>query len=143
MMSKPPAAVTTLLWMVLFLTTWNAIRLGAAIIQWKLLLEFASRPGPLYIALSAAFWTLAGLALWITIRRRSPRTRPAAAVFVIGYAAWWWIDRLVLQAPRPNWPFALVITIILLILTAIGLFNRKTTAYFSQRESHEQPPSDQ
>jgi hypothetical protein len=66
-----------------------------------------------------------------------------ATVWVTGYAAWWWADRLLLQTPNPNWPFALGLTILLLALAALDIFNRKTTIYFSQRETHEQTTTDQ
>ena len=126
--------VTTLLWMVLCLTAWNAIRLFAAIANWDLLAEFAPRPGPLYISLSAAFWTLGGAAAWMAIRRPGRRARLAAALYFSGYALWWWTDRLLLQAPRPNWPFALAATIILLALAASLIFNRKTIADPTKRD---------
>lgn len=128
---------------VLILTAWNAIRLGASIADWNLLAEFAPRPGPLYIAASASFWTLGGIALWIMLCRRISRSQRASAIFMLGYAAWWWADRLLLQTPNPNWPFALVLTIVLLALTAADIFNRKTTNYFSQRETREQTTTDQ
>ncbi|HSQ39817.1 MAG TPA: hypothetical protein VLM78_06625 [Anaerolineales bacterium] len=127
----------------LILTAWNAIRLGASITDWNLLAEFAPHPGPLYILVSASFWTLGGIALWIMLRRRSPRSQSASAIFMLGYAAWWWTDRLLLQTPNPNWPFALVLTIALLALAAADIFSRKTTNYFSQRETHEQTTADQ
>lgn len=128
---------------VLILTAWNVIRLGAAIADWNLLAEFAPHPGPLYILVSASFWTLGGIALWTTLRRRNPRAQMFATVWVTGYAAWWWADRLLLQTPNPNWPFALGLTILLLALAAFDIFNRKTTIYFSQRETHEQTTTDQ
>jgi hypothetical protein len=141
-MTKHPNTVTTLLWVVLCLTAWNAIRLFASIADWTLLTEFAPRPGPLYIAFSAAFWTLSGVALWITIRRRSPRAWLATALYFSGYALWWWGDRLLLQAPRPNWPFAIVATILILAMVAILLYHPHTRAYLQSRETHEQTPTD-
>jgi hypothetical protein len=139
---KHPFAVTTLLWLVLSLTAWNILRLGASIVNWNLLAEFASRPGPFYIAASATFWTLSGLATWIALRRRQPRAQQIAAAYLFGYATWWWADRILFQSDNPNWPFALVVTFILLGLCAINLFNRKTISYFRQRETHEQTPTD-
>jgi hypothetical protein len=130
------------MFMVLILTAWNAIRLGASIANWDLLKEFAPRPGPIYIAASASFWTFYGLALWMALRRRNPRSKSASAIFMLGYAAWWWADRLLLQTPSPNWPFALALTIFLLMLTAFNIFNRKTTEYLRQRETYEQTPTD-
>jgi hypothetical protein len=127
---------------VLILTVWNAIRLGASIADWDLLKEFAPRPGPIYISVSASFWTLSGIALWIALRRRDPRSKSASAIFMLGYAAWWWADRLLLQNASPNWPFALALTTFLLTTTAIDIFNRKTTAYLRQRETHDQTSTD-
>ncbi len=141
-MSKRPSSVTSLLFVVLCLTTWNALRLFASIADWDVLAEFAPRPGPLYIAASASFWTLGGLALWRAIRRRQPRAHLAVAAFLVGYAAWWWADSLLLQQANPNWPFALALTILLLALAASYIFNRKTINYFNQRETHEQTPTD-
>ena len=138
-----PSPVTTLVWMVLCLTAWNAIRLFAAVADWNLLAEFAPRPGPLYISLSAAFWTLGGVAAWRAIRRPSRRARLAAALYLSGYTLWWWADRLLLQVPRPNRPFALAATVVLLALAASLIFNRKTIAYFQQRETHDQTHTDQ
>lgn len=142
-MSKHPSSVTSLIFVVLSLTAWNAIRLGASIADWDLLAEFTPRPGPIYIAASASFWTLGGIALWMALRRRNPRSQMAVSIFVIGYAAWWWADRLLLQAASPNWPFALILTIFLLAVTALDVFNKKTTKYFRQRETHEQTHTDQ
>jgi hypothetical protein len=142
-MSKRPASVTSLLFAVLSLTAWNALRLGAAIVDWDVLAEFAPRPGPLYIAATASFWILGGLAIWKAIRRRSHRVQLFTAVYFIGYAIWWWMDRLLLQSASPNWPFALALTILLLGLAAFELFNKKTFSYFRQRETHEQTITDQ
>jgi hypothetical protein len=142
-MTKRPASVTSLLFVVLTLTTWNAVRLGAAIADWNALKEFAPRPGPLYIALTASFWTLSGLATWMAIRRRNPRARSYFAFYVPGYTLWWWADRLLLQNANPNWPFALGLTILLLGVTALDFFNKKTISYFRQRERHEQTITDQ
>lgn len=137
-----PASVTTLVWLVLSLTAWNMLRLGASIADWDSLAEFAPRPGPIYITASASFWTLTGLGLLMAIRRRRPRARAAAAAFMVGYLLWTWSDRLLFQQANPNWPFALVMTAIFLSIVAIILFNRKTIAFFNQRESHEQTPTD-
>lgn len=139
---KRPPSVTTLLWLVLSLTAWNTLRLGASIADWDLLAEFAPRPGPIYVTASASFWTLTGLGLLTAIRRRKPRARAAAATYLVGYPLWAWSDRLLFQQANPNWPFALVMTVIFLGAVAIILFNRKTKSFFNQRESHEQTSTD-
>ncbi|RJP54508.1 MAG: hypothetical protein C4583_02565 [Anaerolineaceae bacterium] len=139
---KRPFAVTTLLFLVLCLTVWNAIRLYAAIADWDALTEFAPRPGPLYISITASFWTLSGVVLWMALRRRNPRSRSYFAIYVLGYTLWWWADRLLLQITSPNWPFAAGLTVFLLGVITLDLFNKKATSYFRQRETHEQTPTD-
>ena len=141
-MNKRPNTVTTLLWLVLCLTAWNATRLFASIADWNLLAEFAPRPGPIYISVSAAVWTLGGVALWITIRRRSPRARLATAIISGAYALWWWADRLFLQTARLNGLFAAIATILILAMISILLYHPHTRAYLQSRETHEQTPTD-
>lgn len=141
-MTHRPASVTSLMLAVLTLAAWNAVRLYAAIANWNVLMEFAAPPGPLYIALSASFWTLSGLATWTAIRRRHPRARTYCALYILGYALWWWADRIFLQNASPNWPFAIGLTILLLSITAFDLFNKKTISHFRQRETHDQTNTD-
>lgn len=141
---KTPFPVTGMLWTVLFLAAWNALRLIAALADWSALAEFAPRPGPLYVAITASFWTLACFAIARVIRRRHVHAQGWYAIVIFGYMAWWWADRLILfTQPRTNTPFAAVITIIFILDTLGTFFNRKVTAYFTQREIHDQQPSHQ
>jgi hypothetical protein len=135
--NNKPFSVTILTWMVLSLAGWNAVRLGAAIAQWKTLKEIAPQPGPLYIAVSGGVWFIVGMVLlWGRVRRKA-WTGKAILLAAAGYGSWYWIDRLWLQAPRANWPFALGVTAVLLIIVALAVLNRFTASYFSQREDHE------
>ncbi|MBV6466768.1 MAG: hypothetical protein DYG87_03810 [Anaerolineae bacterium CFX3] len=127
---KRPGAVTTLLFMVLCLTAWNAVRLYASIADWDTLADFAPRPGPIYIAVTASAWTLGGLVLFDLFRRRSARARLFALAYFLGYAAWWWLDRLLLQQPQPNGPFALAATLTLLAILCMALLNKKARKWF-------------
>ena len=141
---KAPFTVTGMRWTVLILALWNLLRFGAALADWSTLAEFFPRPGPIYIALTASFWTLTCLAVWMMIRRRHIHAQGYYALTLLGFIAWWWADRVFLFAqPRPNWPFAAVITAIFLLDTAAAFFNPRTTAYFTQREIYDQPSSHQ
>jgi hypothetical protein len=131
-------------WTVLILALWNLFRFGSALANWLVLAEFAPRPGPLYIAVTAAFWTLACLAVWTAFRRRNLHAQGFYGLLLLGYAAWWWADRFFLFAqPRPNLPFAAVITGIVLLDVIFNFFNPAVTSYFTKRESHDQQPSNQ
>jgi hypothetical protein len=50
---------------------------------------------------------------------------------------WYWSDRLLLQRPNENLPFALVSTILLLIVLSVCVFVPGTKTFFSKREAHE------
>jgi hypothetical protein len=139
---KRPFAVTTLLSVVLCLTVWNAIRLYAAISDWDALAEFAPRPGPIYIAATASFWIFSGLVLFNFLRRPGARVPRFAAMYVFGYTAWVWMDRLLLQQARPNWPFALSATFVFLAIFSVLLFDKNLRNYYLQRETHDQQNTD-
>ena len=142
-MSKRPASVTILLWLVFGLIVWNAIRLGASIANWRLLEDFAPWPGPAYIAGSGSTWILCGLVTWILLRQRNPRAHLATAAFTSAYVIWWWADRLfVQQQAQANWSFSLTLTGIVFILSIFFIFHRTTFAYFRQRERHERTITD-
>jgi hypothetical protein len=47
-----------------------------------------------------------------------------------GYSVWYWIERLVWQEPRPNWPFAVILNLIVL-----GIFSVTTKSL--TRETYE------
>lgn len=138
-----PFSVTLLLCAVLSLTAWNAVRAISAIANWEILLAFAPNPGPLYITVSGSFWTLGGLAVLWAFLWRTRHARNGPLLYVFSYALWFWLDRLFLQATRPNWPFTLTVTFLLLGAIAAFTFHPHTIRYFTRRESHEPTSQDQ
>ena len=129
-----PLRIYFLILLVVGVIAWNGLRLGEAIFFWKTLEEYGAHP--LYIAVSAGVWLIAGLmlvpSLWIG------KAWGWAAVLggSVGYIAWYWFDRLVLQKPHANWPFVLIAQIVFLLIIFIILFSRKTKFYF-ERDSNE------
>jgi len=134
---KRPFSVTFLLYLVLCLTAWSGLRLASAIQWWGTLLEFAAPPGPLYIAISGAVWLVAGIGLLWGIWQAKTLIRVALAGVGAGFVLWYWCDRLLLQASRANWPFALGTTLLLLVLVMICVAHPGTRSYFTQREKHD------
>ena len=114
MRDQPLPRATPLLLVVLSLTVWQALRIQTALAWYDLLQEFAPRPGPIYTAVTGAFWFAVGAWLLWRIWRRQSRTANLLLVAAVGYTIWYWADRLILQAPRANWPFTLVLNIVLL-----------------------------
>jgi hypothetical protein len=140
MFRKRPFGVTLLLWLVLSLSVWGAVRLLAALRWWNVLGEFEARLGPPYLSLTGAGWMVAGAVLLWGLSSGSGkqwtyRAIPAAiGLWIVQY----WIERIFFQAPRANFFFALIVSILLFSLTLISVFNRKTREFFIRSEEHEQ-----
>lgn len=129
---KRPFSVTILLWLVLSLTVWSGLRLASAILWWGTLLEFASPPGPLYIALSGAVWLGAGIGLFWGMWQAKPWIQIALLGVAAGLSVWYWCDRLLLQTPRENWPFALLATVLVLIVLSVCVYLPGTKTFFTK-----------
>lgn len=132
-----PLRITLLLAVVLIVTVLSAVRLSTAL-AWRNTLD-AYMPGPLlaYAAGSGAVWTIAGIGILWAFRRRVRRLRWILLGASGAYAAWAWADRLLLQSsPRSDWPFDLLLTILLLAFAAFVLLDPHNQP-FLRRESHE------
>jgi len=127
-----PFRVTVLIWMVLTLTVWNALRLWTAITWRHPLAEFTARPGPLYVGLSGAFWVLAGLFILWSLWNGSAWRRRLLIAGAFLYTLWYWGDRLLFQAGRPDWLFSAVVNLLLLLHVLYTL----NSGYF-RREAYE------
>jgi hypothetical protein len=134
---KRPFSVTILLWLVLSLTAWSGLRLYSAIRWWNVLLEFASPPGPWYIAISAAVWLIVSIALLWSMWQAKAWARYALLGAGAGLAVWYWCDWLLLQTPGANWPFGLLATILLLIILSVCVFAPGTKTFLPKREAHD------
>ena len=115
-------------------SAWNALRLGEAIYTWKTLLEYGAYPS--YIALTGGIWLIVGLFLTWGLWRGRRWAWLATTLVTLSYAAWYWLDRLLLQKPHSNWPYALIATGILLLIVLLILLSRKTRRFF-HRDPHE------
>jgi hypothetical protein len=124
-----PIRVRFLLILLLFFTLWNMLRFGEALYFWKSLLEYGARP--MYIAITGAAWFLIGSFLLWRIWSKKSGAWLVTVIYVAAYAAWYWIDRLFVQKPHTNAPFALISTIILILISLLILFSRRTREFFS------------
>lgn len=133
---KRPFRVTLLACSVLLLTFFNAIRLGAALAKWDLILDFMPHPGPLYIALTGLFWTLSLLGVTLSIWLGWKWARLTTFVLIALYLIYNWLDRLVyrMAVPRENQGFVLIATLVFLFFTAFALFSPGSRFFFKQRE---------
>ena len=129
-MTKRPFRVTLLYWLVLSLSVWNALRLWTALSWQNILTEFSASPPPIITALSGAIWLVTGIILLWSIWQK----KTWSAILLVGvataYTVWYWSERLIWQNPHPNWLFAVIVNLALLMFI---LF----TANFLTREAHE------
>ena len=129
-----PIGITILEILFLLFAAWNDLRLGETIFFWKTLAEYGA--DPLYIALTGAIWLIVALLLFWALWRGKTWGRAAALAGTLVYSAWYWFDRLALQKPHANSPFAVVANIVFLLFILIILFSRKPRRFF-QRDTHE------
>ena len=139
MFRRRPFGVTLLLWLVLSLSAWGAVRLIAALRLWNMLNEFEARLGPLYLSITGAGWMVVGAVLLWGLFRGSLWTYWAIPASVSLWIVQYWIERIFFQSPRANVAFALIVTVLLFIVTLISTFNRKTKEFLIRSEEHEQP----
>ncbi len=128
----PPFSVTLATALVLSLSAWSIFRVWTAVIWRDVLAEFASRPGPLYIGVTGAIWSILGLAvLWGIGFRKSWALRLLFGG-ALAFSAWYWTDRLLLQTERANWPFTLAFN----LLAFIPIFLSTRTNHFTKEREH-------
>jgi hypothetical protein len=139
MTRKRPFGVTLLIWLVLSLSAWGMVRLLAALRWWDVLNEFAARLGPLYLSITGAGWiAVGGVLLWgLFIGKRWTPLAILASIFL--WLVEYWMERLLFESPRANLSFALIASILLLIVALVSTLNRQTRKFFIRSEEHEQP----
>jgi hypothetical protein len=136
---KRSFGVTLLVWLVLSLSAWGLVRFLAALRWWDVLNEFGACLSPLYLSITGAGWAaVGGVLLWSLFRgKRWARWAIPTSIFLwlIGY----WVERIFFESPRANIFFALILSILLLVVTFVSAFNRKSREFFIRSEEHEQP----
>ena len=132
-MPKQPFRVTILLSLVLLLTIWNALRAWTAFSWRNVLTEFSG--APLFIGISGLIWLGIGTWLLLSLYRREAYARILLFASATSYTVWIWIERLFIQVPRENWPFALVINLVLLSFVLFA-------SNYWKREAHERKSED-
>ena len=138
---KLPVRMWLFLGLMVVATGWQVVRFATSI-AWHVTLEtYEPYPGPIYIGISGAFWTLTGLYLLWSLWRGKRWTRMTFLIAAGLYTAWVWADRLLLQPQlRANWPFDLVITIVFLILNTFLVLDPRNKIHL-ERETYERESS--
>jgi hypothetical protein len=130
-----PWSTTLALCLVLICTCDNLVRLWTGIAWRTLLQEYAPHPGALYVAFTGALFSVVGLLILWAFWRRLWWTPRALLLGTWLYAAWFWADRLLLQSQeQANWPFVLVVTLILLSFLTTVSVDPRNPGYFGKEE---------
>lgn len=130
--NRRPTGVTLLALFILGMALWNGLRLVQAIVFWSIMKEYQAEPGPLYTSISGGVWLLAGLSIVWGLWKEKGWARFAALGSAAVYGFWYWFNRLVMQEPHSNWPFALMSTLISISFFSV-LFRRSAIHFFDQK----------
>ena len=133
--SKRPFTVTILILVVLIFTTLNALRFVSTIDTWTFLSASPVNVPIGYLAVTGAFWALAGSPLALGLFFRRQWSLRLAQILTLLYAVYYWADRLWIAEPNAisiRWPFSLGLTILLLIYTFLVLSHPKVRMFLSK-----------
>jgi hypothetical protein len=139
MPQKRPFGVTLLLWLVLSLAAWGAVRLFGAFRWWNVLNEFGARLSPLYLSITGAGWIVVGGVLLWSLLSGKMWARLGIPISIFLWVMEYWIERTFFEAARANLFFALIASVLLFTVTFASAFNQKTRKFFIRSEEHEQP----
>jgi hypothetical protein len=138
-MKKLPFRVTLLYWLVLTLSAWNGLRVWTALAWHNVLDEFSAQPASMITAVSGAFWMVTGIILlWSIWQEKAWATKMLFGV-AAGYSVWYWSERLLWQNPHPNWLFAVIVNLGLIIFI---LFTSKSLSREAHERNNENPKID-
>ena len=137
-----PFGVTLLLWLVLSLTVWGAVRLLATLRWWDVLNEYEARLSPFYLSITGAGWILAGAVLLWGLFSAKLWVSRAIPIAISLWLVQYWVERLFFESSRANLPFALIASLLLLAVTWLIVSNRRTKEFFIRSEDYEHPNQD-
>ncbi|MEA3349062.1 MAG: hypothetical protein U9Q82_00410 [Chloroflexota bacterium] len=138
--SKRPLPVTLLVVVVLSLTSLPWFGLHETWQHWDFLHTLPLSAPVLYLALTDAFWGLAGLALTWGLWTGRTWAWKGAQVAALGYALFYWLDKLVFASPeviQARWPFCVGATAMGLIFCFGVLWPPRSRCFFERSSGTE------
>jgi hypothetical protein len=133
-----PFSVTLLLWVVLMLIMWGALRFFASL-QWRgMLVEYESSLSVGYLSVTGAGWGLAGGVLLWGLFTAKAWTRPTILIAIIVWLVEYWVERLFFESRHINWPFAAVVSLLVLGITLVSTLHHSTKDFLTRSEEYEQ-----
>jgi hypothetical protein len=133
---KRPLTVTSLVALVLTITAAQFLRAWVALASFAFYSEQLGALLPVYFASSGLIWGALGLLLANGLWRGRAWAQKGAVWGLAAFAAVGWFDRLVLQPGGPqqvNWPFQILVTIVLLAAVFAAGALPQTQAFFGDK----------
>ena len=112
---KRPFSVTLTVWLVLIVSSWNALKAWTSLAWQAILVEYAVQMPPMISAAAGVLWFIIGLVLAWSIWRKKIWSAKFLLVAAAVYTVWFWAERLIWQNPRPNTAFTIVVNLACLI----------------------------
>ena len=138
MLKKRPFGVTLLLWLVLMVIAWGAVRFFATLRSWDVLIEFTSSLSPVYLSITGAGWSVAGcVLLWNRFTGQSWAQR-AVFTSVVIWLIEYWVERLFFQSARTNFLFSVAGSAFILGIALASTLHQSTRDFFTRSEEYEQ-----
>ena len=138
-MKKFSFRATLLQMLVLILTALNLLRAWTALAWRDALNEFSAQPSPTILMISGAVWALCGIVLLWGIWQRKAWAEKLLLGASAGYSLWYWTERLVWQNPHPNWLFAVIVNLAIIVFI---LFSKKSLTREAYERNFENPKVD-
>lgn len=124
-----PVTVTIPTILVLFITSWNILRVYSLINNWDILVEFGANPT--FLLVIAFLWVLVGLILTFSIWIRWSKSIWIFSGSGVSYYLWYWIDRFFFQSSTtPNFIFSAIFSTSLLTFFCILMMSPSSKAFF-------------
>ena len=138
MFRKRPFGVTLLLWLVLTLIVWGAVRFSAAL-RWRAVLtEFGSSLSVNYLSITGAGWGVVGCVLLWGMFTGKLWTRVAILTSVLVWLIQYWLERIFFESVRANLPFAITSSIMILGIAWTCALHKSTRNFLTKSEAYEQ-----
>ena len=138
-MKKFSFRATLLQMLVLILTTLNLLRVWTALAWRDALNEFSAQPSPAILVVSGAVWGLCGIVLLGGIWQKTAWAEKLLLGASAGYSLWYWTERLAWQNPHPNWLFAVIVNLAIIVFI---LFSKKSLTREAYERNIENPKID-
>ena len=138
-MKKFSFRATLLQMLVLILTAFNLLRAWTALTWRDTLNEFSVQPSSTILMVSGAVWALCGIVLLWGIWQRKAWAEKLLLGASAGYSLWYWTERLVWQNPHPNWLFAVIVNLAIIVFI---LFSKKSLTREAYERNFENPKVD-